>query len=481
MTQFATADLSNASVNGIPSDYERRSLDLALIAKGVASGVFVSRRSVDDVLTQSISPVVFGGEKAGISVDEDAGLVKAFLQNGETRCAKFMGDQGAVSLPLGAHQVYFQPSKIETTLPSAADTEWPMGDKAAFSPADGWDADALAHAANIPFDYEPDTYTAAFLVAHKGRIIAEKYGSGATKDMQLPSWSMGKTLTAILIGRLIEMGRLELDAPAPHPAWAKRDDPRRGITIRHLLNMTGGLDFSAAWAEDYEERHGAPDHAFMYSGAIDVFALALSRALLHEPGSFGAYKNADTLVLGAVIKHLVQEAGEDYLGWPQQNLFDLIGVRRLVLEPDPYGNLVTSGFCYGTARDWVRLGLLLLSDGVANGRRLLPAGFVDFMRSPAKGWSGKYWMAAGPDGWKDSIYGGQVWLNRYPEADKWPLPSDAFFMLGVGGQYCFIVPSMDLVVVRIGFVRGVIDNNTGREPVASALAALMSAYNGDAR
>ncbi|MEM9169236.1 MAG: hypothetical protein AAGC56_06240, partial [Pseudomonadota bacterium] len=99
-------------------------------------------------------------------------------------------------------------------------------------------------------------------------------------------------------------------------------------------------------------------------------------------------------------------------------------------------------------------------------------------RAQAPGWSGKYWTGSGPDGWTDSIYGGQVWLNRYPQADRWPLPSDAYFMLGVGGQYCFIVPSMDLVVVRIGFVRGVLEANAGREPVASALATLTAAYKG---
>ncbi|MEM9170682.1 MAG: serine hydrolase, partial [Pseudomonadota bacterium] len=294
-SQFASADLSDAAVDGIPSDYERRSLDLALIAKGVASGVFVSQRTVDDVLATSIAPVVHGGETARVAVDDDAGLVKAFLANGETRAARRVGDQGAVVLPLGAHQPYFAPSTIETSLGPADDAPWPMGDADAVGDASDWDADGVAEAADRIFNGPPVTHTAAFLVAHKGALICERYGAGAHRDMQLPTWSMGKTLTAILIGRLIDAGRLTLDAPAPVDAWRKPGDRRGRITVRHLMNMSGGLDFSALWAGDYAARHGYPDHAFMYGGAVDVFGLALSRQLAHEPGAFGAYKNSDTL------------------------------------------------------------------------------------------------------------------------------------------------------------------------------------------
>ena len=476
---FATADLRAAQIDGIPSISERRSLDLALIAKGVCSGVFVSNRSVEDILRYSIKPETEDGLPVRVEVREDAQLVLATLDDGTQRAARIVGDHGAVVLPLGSAKPYFTPRPITSTLPPADEMDWPMGDRnAEEQPGASWNKVKLANAVDSAFAASPNTYTAALLIAHKGQLIAERYGHGAHGTMQLPSWSMGKSLTGAFIGRLAQEGHLTLEDKAPITEWSRTDDPRSAIRIADLMQMCGGLDFTAAWSGDYTPEKGFPDHSYMYGGAIDVFQLALSRAAAHPSGTFGAYKNSDTLALGAIVKRTVEALGEDYLSWPQRALFDRIGIRQMVLEPDPYGNLVTSGFCYGTARDWVRLGLLFLQGGVWQGERLFPPGFIDFVRTPAPGWSGKYWTGPGPDGWKGSIYGGQVWLNQYPAADAWPLPADAYFMLGIGGQYTFVVPSMDLVIVRMGHVRGVLDTNAGREPLATALQHLMDAYEG---
>ena len=134
----------------------------------------------------------------------------------------------------------------------------------------------------------------------------------------------------------------------------------------------------------------------------------------------------------------MQEAGQDYLGWPQAVLFDRIGIRRQVLDTDIFGNFVLSGLDHGTARNWARLGLLYLWDGVWDGARLLPEGWSKFVGTPAPAWP-------------QPVYGGQFWLNRTGEFD---LPRDAYMMAGSGQQRVFIVPSADLVVVRLGHVRG---------------------------
>lgn len=471
---FATAELTGANVDGIPAASEIRSMDLALIAKGVCSGVFVSGREVDDILAHSIAPRTGAGEAVAVEVIRERGLVKASTADGTTRAARWYGDQGAVVLPLGSAAAFFTPSPVQSGPASPSIHDWPppaVGGRT----GNGWDTALLARAVETAFSENPDTCTAAFLVLHRGELIVERYREGVDRHTQLPSWSMGKTLTAMMIGRLMLEGRFGLHDPAPVAEWRGTGDPRREITVAHLLRMSSGLDFTAAWAPDYRPGKGFPDHSYVYGGAIDAFRLALSRPAAHPPNTLGAYKNGDTLALGAIVKREVEALGRSYFSWPQQALFDPLGIDRLVLEPDPYGNFLTSGFNYGTARAWLRLGELLLRDGVWNGERLLPGGFVDFMRSPAPAWSGRYWTEDGPPGWCDSIYGGQLWLNRYPEPDRWPLPKDACFMLGIGGQYTFVVPSLNLVIVRMGHVRGVLDNDVGRQPLADALALLVRA------
>ncbi|MEO0410569.1 MAG: serine hydrolase [Pseudomonadota bacterium] len=463
---FATSAARSDYPLGIPSQSERRSMDLANIAKGVCSGLFVSQRTLSDILSTSVKAETDDGLAVRIDVDEANQLVLARTDDGQQRAARIVGDHGAIVLPLGTSKPFFTPEPIA---PNLADSPWPEA-----VPSEEWDADKLLAAAKTAFSSPPDTFTAAFLIAHKGKLIAERYRQGITAHTQLPSWSMGKTLTAILIGRLIHMGHFALDQPAPIAAWQR--DARAKITVRDLLQMSSGLDFTATWAQDYKPDMGYPDHTLIYGGAIDSYQLALSRTAAHASGTLGAYKNGDTLALGFLIKQACAQMGEPYLPWPQKALFDPLGIDRFVLEPDPYGNLLLSGFNYGTARHWAKLGQLLLQDGLWAGERLLPEGYVEFLMTPAEGWRGRYWMEDGPPGWRGSIYGGQLWLNRYPEEDQWPLPDDACFMLGMGGQYTWIVPSMDLVIVRMGHVRGLLETNAGREPLSSALSGVMGAY-----
>jgi CubicO group peptidase (beta-lactamase class C family) len=312
-----------------------------------------------------------------------------------------------------------------------------MGDVLPDSLPEGVDKAKLDAAVDKAFA-NPESLTAAFVVAYKGQIVAERYAHGAHKDMQLESWSMGKSITATLIGLLIQQGELALDEPAPVPAWQGEDDPRKAITVRNLLNMSSGLHFTAPRDPDYSEDKGYPDHMFIYTGAVDAFDFSIGKPLQFPPGTEGRYRNSDPLTLGYLVKKTVTERGEDYLTFPQRALFDKIGIRRQVLETDPYGNFLLTGYDYGTARNWTRLGLLYLWDGVWLGERLLPEGFVEFVSTPAPGW-------------KEPVYGGQFWINGKGEL---ALPKEAFYMAGAGGQNTFIVPSHDLVIVRMGHFKG---------------------------
>ena len=238
------------------------------------------------------------------------------------------------------------------------------------------DRDLLAEATRV-FFANSDDKRAAFLVLHRGRIVAEEYGAGAHRDMQLESWAMGKSLTATLIGRLIQMGSLHLSQPAPVPAWQNSDDdPRADISIADLLRMSSGLRFSNTDASPEQMARsfvpGQVDHRLGYVAPIDAFQFSVSRDAEFPPNTVGRYRNSDPWTLGYIVRRTVeQELGDEYLTWPQRSLFDKIGIRQFTLETDPYGNFLLTGYNFGTARNWARLGLLYLQRGMWDGTRLL--------------------------------------------------------------------------------------------------------------
>lgn len=434
-------------------------LGIAGYAKVLCSAVFVSGRDIDeakDVSGLFLVPEQDRRDITGISVDHDAKSVRVTLRGMLTREARYFGDQGCIIIPEGEDGIFFEPVPVVSKLPDASTLPWPMGDVLPEQRPSGIDQKKLDAAVGIAFE-NPKSLTAAFVVVYKGQIVAERYAQGANRDMQLESWSMGKSITATLVGLLMREGALTLDEPAPVPAWQGDDDPRKAITVRNLFNMSSGLRFIAPRDPDYSEDKGYPDHMFIYTGAVDVFDFVTSRPLQFPPGTEGRYRNSDPLTLGYLVKKIVTERGEEYLTFPQRALFDEIGIRKQVLETDPYGNFVLTGYDYGTARNWARLGLLYLRDGVFEGKRLLPEGFVDFVSTPAPAW-------------KEPVYGGMFWVNGNGE---YPLPKETYFMAGGGGQRTFLVPSRDLVIVRMGHFEG--DGPDMRSELNRALAGILEA------
>ena len=284
---------------------------------------------------------------------------------------------------------------------------------------------------------------------------------------------MGKSLTATLAARVMHRdGDLALDDPAPVPAWRVPGDPRGAITMAHLFRMSSGLQFSLFEVLElgadgrYHLTGNYPDHYYVYSGAIDVFRYVTSRPLQYEPGTVGRYRNTDPLTLGFIVKQRVEARGEEYLTFPQRELFDAIGIRELVLETDPYGGFVSSGFELGRARDWARLGQLYLQDGVWNDERLLPEGFVDFVRTPAPAWENEENEKSVPR------YGGMWWLNTTGE---WSAPEDAYYAAGAGGQNTIVIPSREIVVVRLTDYEVSGSPSIGETRFDTALAAILTA------
>lgn len=422
------------------------SFAMSLAAKRLCSALWVSQREADDALSNSLPTFLDERARSALAAgrlrfetDEAGHRVMARWGARSARAGLF-GDQGCVILPEGSDGVMFTPVEVRSALPPADGVPWPMGDAPpAGDGASPIEPGVAEEVLDLVFSH-PEDHTAAFVALHRGRIVVEGYGPGTGPDTQLESWSMGKSVTATLVGILVGQGHFDLWDPAPVPAWSVRDDdPRAAIRIADLLRMSSGLFFTHS--SDDEERlarsyvAGAPDHSLGYVAPIDVFQLAESRPHEHPPETVGRYRNCDPLILGSIVERTVQGMGESYLEWPQRALFDRIGIRRQVLETDVYGNFVLTGFDFGTGRNWARLGQLYLEDGVWNGERLLPEGFVRFVSSPAPAW---------PNG----EYGGLFWVG-HPA-----LPEDAYCMRGAGGQEVCIVPSHDLVLVRLGHTEG---------------------------
>jgi CubicO group peptidase (beta-lactamase class C family) len=316
----------------------------------------------------------------------------------------------------------------------AAAALWPEGERTATpDPAYTRLHDVVADA----FRESPGTAprrTRAVVVVHGGRIIAERYASGYGPHTRFTGWSMTKSVTNALVGILAGRGALAVSATHLRPEWTGPGDARAAISLHHLLTMSSGLQFD----ESYSPRGGATRMLFV---APDAAAVAAASGLSHEPGAHWSYSSATTNIISAVVRSTFRSQ-EDYLAFPRRALFEPTGMSSAVLEPDPAGTFVGSSFMYATARDWARFGLLYLEDGVWNGERILPEGWVEYSVSPA---------AAAPLG----RYGAQWWLNAGEPADTtrrfWPqLPRDVFWASGFQGQYVAVVPSRDLVVVRLG-------------------------------
>ena len=392
-------------------------------------------------------------------IDRAKKTVSISLPNSVTRIAKYYGDQGCVTLPMGQDSVSYVPRRIASTLPAASSQPWPMGDVLPTdAPPAGIDMAKVKQAVDAAFSSDSEM-TAAFVVTWRGRLVGERYGAGITSTTPLESWSMGKSLTATMVGILIKQGVYTLEQPAPVPEWQGAGDPRAKIRIADILNMSSGLRIKAPQDPDYDPNGPYPDHLYLYTGSVNSFHYAATRPLQWPPATVGRYHNTDPVLANYLVRLGVEKRGDDYLSFPRRALFDKIGVRTMVMETDPFGNFLTQGYEFASGRDWARLGNLYLQDGVWNGERILPEGFAKFVSTLAPAWKA--------DG--RPVYGGFFWING---ESTLPVPREAYYMSGAGGQTTLIVPSHDLVVVRLGHYRGA---SAGSGSFDRALELLMQA------
>jgi CubicO group peptidase (beta-lactamase class C family) len=332
----------------------------------------------------------------------------------------------------------------ELTLPQApgdpARIAWPNGDLINNSglPA-GVDATALQAASDWAFDRDSEgQVTLSLLVVYNGEIIHERYAPGFDVTTRTRTWSTAKSIAGTLIGMLVDQGRLDLDRPLgfdwlPNNRSAETD-PRNEITLRHVLNMSSGLETIDNRGMEYATGSGLA----YWAGASSV-AGARSRAVIREPGTYWDYENYDTL-LGVYAMKLALGGEKAYAEFPRRALLDRIGMRNTLVSTDRFGDFILSSQVYTNARDLARFGLLYLQNGVWDGERLISEEWIDFVRTPAPATVGL-----------GGHYGGQWWL--VPE-DRDDVPKDAYSTSGNRGQYTVVVPTHNMVIVRRGLDYG---------------------------
>ena len=312
-------------------------------------------------------------------------------------------------------------------------------------PAEAWPEGQLPAAVDLGDlldsafdDAGPIAVTHAIVVVHHGRIVLERYHGAlehfdrpptpVTAETPLLSWSMAKSVLHAVVGILVGEGRLDLDAPAAVPEWADPSDPRHALTLRQLLAMRDGLD----WTEDYVDDKVSDTIQMLFGEhQSDMAHYAADRPLAAAPGTRFNYSSGTSNIVSGVVARTVGP-GVDYARFLHDRLFAPLGMRSADPELDEAGTWVASSYLRATARDWARFGLLYLRDGVWDGVRLLPAGWVDY---------GRTIVSTDEDG---EPYG----------AHWWGLPGDnvlgTFRASGYEGQSISVCPALDLVVVRLG-------------------------------
>lgn len=275
--------------------------------------------------------------------------------------------------------------------------------------------------------------TRAVLVVHRGRLIGERYADGFDADTPQLGWSMAKSVTNLIVGRLVHDGAVGLDDDHLRAEWTDR---RGDITIDQLLRMTSGL----RWDETYDL--GTPITRMLYLEP-DMGRYVASQPLAHTPGSYQQYSSGSHTLLCAIL------ADRTGLGanLPRRTIFAPLGLSSAVIEPDAAGTPVCSSYLWATPRDWVTIGQFALQEGRWHGRRLLPRAWMAQSTRAVDADTG------GPDRTEEEGYGAGWWLNQtgdgslvHPE-----LPRDAYFAQGHDGQWLIVVPSQQLVVLRMGF------------------------------
>lgn len=402
-------------------------------AHELCSRIFVSNQKPDLIINDVLIPKVYPLEYIwNINIDYKNKIVSVgapFFSSLNNATAVYREAQGC-TLIHGKGIESLQSTTI-TPIPEtkmlAKDKYWPEGSLGVYPDKQGDDMTAINSAIDEMFkEFSQDRFkqinTYAVLVVHNGKLIAERYSPEHTQENRLLGWSMSKSITALLLGILHKEGKINLGDPV-QLNYSNND----GLLLKHVFNMASGLDFK----EDYKEES---DIANMLYIAPDASAYAKSRPFIHKPGTVFYYSTGDTQILSDIIHQNTGGTAQSSYEFYQKKLFHKLSINNALVEHDAAGTFIGGARMFMRPRDWAKIGLLMMNKGEWNGETIVPSEWIDTMLSPSPA---------------SKFYGGQIWLYD-PEIFGQSFPKDAYALWGVLGQLAVIVPSKNLVVLRMG-------------------------------
>jgi hypothetical protein len=409
-------------------------------AKLLCSSVYVSGFTEEQAFSDLVqySPIL---ERLRVQYDHDRRQVHTSFYGLSATTASFEDGIGCAN----EYDGYSQRAELETLPLPVFTSRWPHGNRVETIDV----AMQQLTRALVAQDNAAGLNTRALLVVHNGAIVAESYDQGASADTPLLGWSMAKSLISFMLGNLEYRGLLSTDEPAGFEQW--QFDERREIRIEHLLTMTDGLDFS----EQYDPGDDATAMLFTQPSASDY---VLQQGLATVPGSNFKYSSGTSNVLSRIYFDRTGGTLSDSLQDYREYIAVPLSFQHTVFETDASGVLVGSSYLYASARDWARMGQLMLNNGVLNGQRVVSEDWVKRSVQPNESLNQR-------------AYGYQWWLNSDGRADdaRWPeLPADAYSANGNRQQYTMVIPSADTIIVRLGWT-------SGRYPVGERFAQILAA------
>ncbi|RPD91245.1 class C beta-lactamase-related serine hydrolase [Aureibaculum marinum] len=430
------------AIYAVYTNYPKLNIIAGYSSKNMASSVFLANRDIQytDEVDNSFTPINLATDKVNKEEKFSTASVFGLL----TRKAIYREGLGAVLVPKNADE------NSEFLVPKRNITEnklpFPYGNLPQKDTVfENVNYNLLETAVDSMFNNNKIKQTRSVLVIYKDQIIAEKYANGFDKDSKLLGWSMTKSITATLFGILQKQGKININDKAPIESW--KNDDRAAITINDLLHMNSGL----AWEEDYKNISDVTRMLFLTD---DMTKIQEEKPLVGKPNESWNYSSGTTNLLSGILRKQF-DTHQEYLDFWYAALIDKIGMHSMLIETDMSGNYVGSSYGWATTRDWAKFGLLYLHKGNWNGEQIFDTTWVDYVKTPTNGSNGEY--------------GGHFWLNaggKYPD-----VPKDIYSANGYQGQRVFIVPSKDLVIVRMGLTNNdnAFDFNTFLKEVLVAI------------
>ena len=398
-------------------------------AKMVCSNAFMTQRDPQDVLEIDVQapghPLLTIMQ---IDVDREAKHVKAGLfgmfGNG---LAIYREGYGCTAVPDGDLIKVTQLQPVAPSKDNNTNQIWPDGDTINFAPNEK--LDAILNNEDLA-----GQGMRAIVVVKDGKIVGQRFAEGFDKETPLLGWSMTKTVTAALVGRLMKLGTIGEDPDNLFAGWA--NDNRKNIKLSDLLSMSSDLE----WNEGYGSVSDVTRLLFLEP---DAKTFAASSKLTTQDGSqIGKqfnYSSGTSVLISAYWQSLFSNP-QEARAFPRKELFDRLGMTSAVMEVDARGTFVGGSYMYATAYDWARLGQFLLQKGTWKGEQLLLDGYTDWMITPHPASEGKY-------------ANGHIWRAEpnYKRVEKGnEFKQNAYWLAGHDGQSVGILPDDNLVIVRLG-------------------------------